>query len=288
MKNEVLAASNSSVEDSQLDLLGDFLKDEAKSSETSMAVKSLDSPANSTSLTNTTSRYSELFPETLLIIDTETTGLDVNENNCLEIGAILFHVKSRCVLAQQSFLLPVDSNDAQKINRIPAHVTRLSQPWKEGLVYFEHLIDCCDAVVAHNATFDRQWFGKEPLPAIIKPWICSMEDISWPENLQLRPRPSVRDLALSYEVPVWNAHRALTDCIYLSEVFRRTENLETLLIQALEPRTLMRAKVSYENRNLAKKAGFVWNNPVPGAWVRRLSQREATALNFDVIPVEPG
>ena len=34
-------------------------------------------------------------PETLLILDTETTGLDFEHDQCLEIGAILFHVLSR-------------------------------------------------------------------------------------------------------------------------------------------------------------------------------------------------
>ena len=49
-----------------------------------------------------------LPPEKLLIVDTETTGLDSSKDKCIEIGAILFHVKSRDVLAQQSFLMPVD------------------------------------------------------------------------------------------------------------------------------------------------------------------------------------
>ena len=62
-------------------------------------------------------------PTTLLIIDTETTGLDPELDHCLEVGVILFSVASRTVLAQQSFLLPVESNAAEHINRIPADVT---------------------------------------------------------------------------------------------------------------------------------------------------------------------
>ncbi len=228
----------------------------------------------------------ESDPQMLLIIDTETTGLEPSEHECIELGAILFNVSSRSVLAQQSFLLPVQENHAQVINKIPAEVSRLSQPWKEGLVYFKSLVQVADVMVAHNASFDKKWFGKGLLPEISKPWICTMEDISWPEELQLRAKPSVRDLALAYGVPVWNAHRALTDCIYIMEVLRRCKDLEILLMHALEPRKLMRAIVSYENRNLAKQAGFTWNEPVPRAWSRRLSLREASNLKFDVIPVE--
>ncbi len=113
-----------------------------------------------------------------------------------------------------------------------------------------------------------------------------MEDISWPKELHLKPRPSVRDLALAYEIPVWSAHRALTDCIYLAEVLRRCPDLEILLEQGLEPKRLMRALVTYEERNLAKQAGFRWNEPVRGAWTRRISDREITSLPFEVNEVE--
>ncbi len=226
------------------------------------------------------------LPGTLLIVDTETTGLDPLKDDCLEVGAILFHVGSRSVLAQQSFLMPVRANSAEPINQIPAEVTRLEQPWKDGLIYLKKLIDASEMLVAHNAAFDRQWFGKDPLPEVTKPWLCTMDDISWPARKQLRARPSVRDLALAYEVPVWNAHRALTDCIYLAEVFRRCADLEILISQGLEPRKLMRAQVGYEQRHLAKKAGFTWNDPVIGSWTRRLSEREVASLEFPVIPLD--
>ena len=162
----------------------------------------------------------------------------------------------------------------------------MPQPWKEGLRYFESMVDRADVLLAHNAAFDRKWFGIKPLPNITKPWICSMEDISWPKELQLKSRPSVRDLALAYEVPVWTAHRALTDCIYLAEVLKRCSELEILLEHGLEPKRLVRALVSYEERYLAKQAGFRWNDPVRGAWTRRISNREISDLPFKVNEVE--
>ena len=48
----------------------------------------------------------------------------------------------------------------------------------------------------------------------------------------------------------------------------------------------MRANVSYDERHLAKNAGFRWNDPIKGAWTRRLSDREITALSFTVEEVE--
>ncbi len=222
------------------------------------------------------------IPETLLILDTETTGLSTLQGQCIEVGAILFHVPHRAVLTQVSFLMPCAGNAAEGINGIPAEVTRLEQPWQDALGCFRAMVGACDALVAHNVAFDRQWFGLGPLPVLDRPWICSMEDIRWPAERQLRSTPSVRDLALAYGVPVWAAHRALTDCIYLAQVFERCTDLEALLQAALEPRSLYRAELPYAERHRAREAGFRWNESVPRAWSRRLSRREVEALPFPV------
>jgi DNA polymerase-3 subunit epsilon len=170
-------------------------------------------------------------------------------------------------------------------NGIPAAVSPLEQPWDAALTCFQAMVAAADGILAHNAAFDRQWFGHGALPALDKPWICSMEDIHWPAERHLRPNPSVRDLALAYEVPVWAAHRALTDCTYLVQVLQRCDGLEDLLVAAQEPRRLYRAQLAYSERHQAKAAGFRWNDPVPGAWSKRLSEREITTLPFPVNPV---
>ncbi len=220
--------------------------------------------------------------EKVLILDTETTGLDENRDEVIEIGCILFHVSSRSVLSQTSFLFPVKTNGAEYINGISAEVTNIDQPWQDGLNFFLKLVDYSDLIVAHNVEFDRKWFGKGRLPKLEKNWICSLEDINWSFKKALKTRPSVTDLALSFSIPVWNLHRALSDCFYISEVFKKCDNLEELLVKATEPRFLYKALVSYEERNLAKNAGFRWNTPVEGAWSKKLTAEEADNLEFKV------
>ena len=273
---------NHQKESEQLNFLDKTTKEIANEKEKDLGVKSPLQPKDE--------RFgisrNEHFPENILILDTETTGLDNENDDCLEVGSILFNVKSRSVLAQQSFLLPVEINNAEKINNIPAEITRLPQPLSEAIKYFESLVRVSNVIVAHNAEFDKKWFGLKKLPQIEKPWICSMDDITWPADRQLKTRPSVRDLALAYGVPVWNAHRALTDCIYLAEVFIRCSELEKLLIRALEPKVLLRAEISYEDRYLAKKAGFRWNDAIKGAWSRKMSRRDKEKLDFPVHEVD--
>jgi len=220
--------------------------------------------------------------ESVLILDTETTGLDENNDEVIEIGCILFNVPHKSVLSQLSFLLPVETNNAEFINGIPVDVSNVRQPWKEGIQFFLKLIESCDFIVAHNAEFDKKWFGKSNLPDIDKKWLCSLDDINWSFKKNIKSRPSVTDLALGFNIPVWNLHRALSDCYYISEVFKKIDNLEDILLKATEPKYLYKAIVSYEDRSLAKNAGFRWNSPVHGAWTKKLSETEATELDFKV------
>ena len=260
----------------QLDFLKDKVNDNSFQKKVNNAI-----PSNSSKPTQDYEVNNNNI-EKVLIIDTETTGLDENKDEVIEIGCILFHVSSRSVLSQVSFLLPVRTNEAEYVNGISAEVTNIDQPWQDGLNFFLKLVDYSDLIVAHNVEFDRKWFGKGRLPKLEKNWICSLEDINWSFQKSLKSRPSVTDLALSFSIPVWNLHRALSDCFYISEVFKKCHNLEELLLKATEPRFLYKALVSYEERYLAKNAGFRWNTPVEGAWSKKLTAEEASNLDFKV------
>ena len=79
---------------------------------------------------------SAAVPQRLLIIDTETTGLDPQTDRCIEVGAVLFDVAHRSVLSQVSFLLPCELNPAQAVNGIAPALTQQPQPWQQGLACF--------------------------------------------------------------------------------------------------------------------------------------------------------
>jgi DNA polymerase-3 subunit epsilon len=218
--------------------------------------------------------------QNILILDTETTGLSPADSVCIEVGAILFNVPQKAVVAQLSFVLPCLINPVENINHIPAAITTLGPGPEAGLSLFMQLVEQSDAIIAHNVDFDRQWFGQGNLPPIDKPWICTMSDVSWPKHLGIKNRPSVISLALAHGVPVWAAHRALTDCIYLAQIFERCDDLDALLQNAQQPRLLYQALVGYDDRQLAKDAGFSWNNDGGKTWTRKLTEVEAGELPF--------
>ena len=224
----------------------------------------------------------------LLIVDVETTGIDFEENAPIELGAILFDVEHRAVTHQFSALLPsVVPNGAEAVNGIPdallasASVEKLSE-W--SICYLQSLYDKADAVLAHNVEFDQQWLM--PLIQGHLTWLCTLRDFRW--NLPgLRATPSVIDLALAHGVPVWAAHRALTDCTYLAQVLATRGDLAELLLDAQTPQFLYEAKVSFDLKDLAKAAGFQWQAHLPKAWTRYLRADEIDDMPFKVRQVDP-
>jgi DNA polymerase-3 subunit epsilon len=222
---------------------------------------------------------SSFAPGLLLILDCETTGTDPNVHDLCEVGAILFSVHHRAVIQQLSFLAPILANPAQAINGIPPDLTVMTIAASGTGIILADMAHCADAFVAHNADFDRQWLAGG-LPD--KPWICTCTGIDWPG---LRLRPSLRDLALHYGVPVWAAHRALTDCTYLAQVFERDPLLQEHLQEGLLPQELVAACVGFDQKELAKAAGFYWE-PQARQWRRRCNEMQIAALPFEVRAVD--
>ena len=95
------------------------------------------------------------IPETLLILDLETTGLSPEKHHCIELGAVLFSVSLRTTLSQVSTLLPVDKNPAQWVNKISARASQRPQPWQQTLKLFEMMAQQADLAVAQRQLWIR-------------------------------------------------------------------------------------------------------------------------------------
>ena len=220
----------------------------------------------------------------LLIIDTETTGLECSDSQVIEVAGILFDVDLCDVICQLSFVMPCKDNPARHVNKIAPEITQAGEQFMPSMIRsFYEMASQADYILAHNASFDKKWFvegqGLFPLDA---PWICTMEDIRWPRNSK-KGRSSVVSLALDYGVPVWSAHRALTDCVYLAEIMKREPSLEQIIRESLEPSKVYISMLPYESRQQCKDAGFTWDKLVPRKWAKRMRESEVKTLGFQVI-----
>jgi DNA polymerase-3 subunit epsilon len=223
----------------------------------------------------------------VLILDTETTGIDPAKDHVIEVGAILYSIEHATVLEAFSSLICAESNEAEAINRIPAAALRSSAQHKAyALKSLLLMADRSDAFVAHRAEFDRSFLS--PLAPFFgeRPWICSKYDIQWPK--QTRPGSSLVPLALEHDLGVAYAHRALTDCDLIARLFTRSRelgsDLDVMLTRAMRPKAEFVALVSYDDRQLAKDAGFQWNGDTR-LWTKRCFIDDASALPFKVRPL---
>lgn len=227
----------------------------------------------------------------LLIIDTETSGLDLATNKVIELGAILYSVEHQTSLHQISTLLQAPNNPVEPINRIPPQalpgVSNSLQA--KSLEIFWEMAQEASYAVAHNTEFDSQWFNDHHLPKLNNSkgflrWLCTMDDFKWP--LQTKPRESLVNLALHHGIGVSTAHRALSDCLLIAALFDRMENLTEMITYALRPKKQFKAVVSYEDRQLAKDAGFKWEADKK-IWSRKMADEDTLELPFTVSCICP-
>lgn len=164
--------------------------------------------------------------ENILIMDTETTGLDPSKGaTVIEVGAILFNVKYKQPIQFYSTLFPCDENPVENINRIPACITKANYSLNLSDGMFISMADSAYAIVAHHAKFDKQFVKLLGCGNYLlnKKWICTKDNFVWPIPLQ---RFRLEDICFALKIPYVNAHRALSDCFLLAQCFQNVPDLQ--------------------------------------------------------------
>lgn len=192
--------------------------------------------------------------ENILILDTETTGLDTRKGaEIIEIAVILFSIKYKCVLQCFSTLVPCLDNPVQNINHIDPKstlenypfmledkISNLEEIWNDPTsvasclvpdapILYSSIINemnaKAQAIVAHNAAFDRKFVEAQPWSYSLSKnkWICTKENFTWPVKLT---RFRLQDVCMAMNVPYIDAHRAIQDCFFLAHCFQKVEDLQ--------------------------------------------------------------
>lgn len=222
------------------------------------------------------------------LLDVETTGLDPNTHEVIEVAALLYDTDTQCVLQQVSTLLPFKENPAEHINgisrwsarKVCENLKRTALASIANMVYGPHY------ATAFNSEFDRG-FIQVNLPGLLPPesetpWFDSML-LPWQHH---KTQPSLIDLCIAYHIPVVSAHRALDDCRLLAALLDKLPDVDEAIAYALKPRVIVKALVSYDDRQIAKDAGFAWDRLVPKAWAKRVVRGEEMDLPFEIVEVE--
>lgn len=208
----------------------------------------------------------------ITIVDTETTGVDPQRDQIIEVAAILYSLTHAAPIESISYLLPCGENPAILVNGIAPILTSLSEDM--GLV-LDNMEARSIAYVAHNASFDQSFLQRDAIP-----FVCSMRQIEWPVPCGSKALVAI---ALAHGVGVASAHRAMADCDTLSRLLTRVHemgvDLEQLIARALLPRVKIKALVSYDDRQLAKDARFQWDADTK-TWWREFIEGEVPEFTF--------
>jgi DNA polymerase-3 subunit epsilon len=213
----------------------------------------------------------------IAILDTETQGLDASQHKCIEVAVMLFDLAYAQPVASFASLIRSNSNEAVHINGIPSEM--LAHAHDPDIVWrnVRWLIEPAQAIVAHRAEFDQQF-----CPPLDRPWVCSKTDLRIPGH---RMGDSLVQLALSLGLGVASAHRAMADVDTLARILTRVSemghDLEEMFVLAMRPKKRFVAVVSYEMRQAAKDAGFLWDGD-RRQWWRMMPPEDAEALSFRV------
>ena len=220
----------------------------------------------------------------LAILDTETAALD---GPCIEAAVSLYDLKHAAVVRSFSSLIRHTENQAEAINGIPPALLLEAPPPEPVWHRVREVIDKADAIVAHNASFDRRF-----VPEAVqcgKPWICSCWDLLWPRRRQDAGEGLIQ-LALAHGLGVATAHRASADVELLARLLTRVAEmgveLEPFLARGLRPKALFVVadeRFDAARNELAKQHSFKWDQrEAPKRWSRTMAVEDAAALPFAV------
>lgn len=214
----------------------------------------------------------------LLILDTETTGLDPSRDRIMELALLRVDVDNATGqptgnvevydgLEDPGMPIPQEVQDLTGISDAMVRGHKLDEPRVLAMLAES------DLVIAHNAGFDRPFVEARLAQFAQLSWACSFADLDWKKE----GRSSAKLTHLALELGwFYDAHRAEMDCHALLAVLASAlplsgqTGLGRLLSVAAKPSYRLQATAApFDAKDLLKARGYRWdgNNKV---WHTRL------------------
>lgn len=235
----------------------------------------------------------------VLIIDVESTSLNVNQARIIELGAMITPLDFSYSLGTMNSLVKDSTYPA--LTQETIDVTRITQQMLneeartpgQAVELLKTIIDPKELlfVCAFNVEYDKPVFIEDmkrsglTMDPVINhiiqlPWVCGLRDVASHQKFKSR---KLSHLALEYGVPVDPAqlHRALGDVELTRKMLHAVPTSADVMYEYQKiPWVVLKAHVAFDQKDLAKAAGFSWQK-VHGdereytrAWVKRIKTTE--------------
>ncbi|VAW98669.1 DNA polymerase III subunit epsilon [hydrothermal vent metagenome] len=234
-----------------------------------------------------------------IFLDTETTGLDFEDNAIIELAMVPFEFDSEGniyrILPEYNAL----QDPGMPIPKLATDITGITDEMVAGQAIDKEqvakMLSDAVIVIAHNARFDRPFVESFMDEFKDISWACSIADINW--NAEGMEGVKLEFLAYKYGF-FFEGHRASIDCQAGIEILSQTlfKSGERVLKRLLESarRTDVRLWAEgapFEKKDDLKKRGYRWSPGGGGkrkAWYRDLDEEllseEMIYLNDHIYP----
>lgn len=219
-----------------------------------------------------------------VVVDTETTGVDLKEDKLIELGMILFEycpetgrvfdiLNTFNALEDPGMPIP---EGATKVNGI---TDEMVAGHKINDAEVEAFLENVELVIAHNAHFDRHMVEKRFPLFMHLAWGCSFKQVDWEtEGFSTRKL----DYLAYRQGFFYDAHRAVADCQALLEVLQRPllVGQGNALKQILdnyhrEDFRIWALDAKFDKKDVMKSRGYYWGDGTDGkekAWFTEVSE----------------
>ena len=207
-----------------------------------------------------------------VILDVETTGLDPNRDEVIELAMVKFRYSERDEVTGVSDIFQSFNEPSLPVPPKITELTGITDAMVAG-----HKIDAtavgafvadANIVIAHNAKFDRPFAEKAWSIFVQRRWACSLAEIDWPKYGFGGAKLAYLLADMGY---FHDAHRAVDDCQALLEILARplpgasATALATLLEQARRKTFRIWAENSpFDLKDKLKARGYRWNDGSDG------------------------
>ena len=212
------------------------------------------------------------------ILDTETTGLDHEKDEIIEIAIRkwIYHKKDHYLIKPveeySALNEPVNNEISEAITAITGITKEDVKGKKIDWSIVSRIIKESDFVLAHNAGFDRPMIESVPDVSEVsssKIWACSLAQVDWAGMGCLSAKQELLSIFHGFH---YAGHRALTDIDALANILLQGDYLKEILGNAKTKQVRVDCvQAPFDSKDLLKANGFSWNAP-DKVWSRLVAE----------------